>query len=320
MRRSDEVPNEEHRGRDSRFALIAELPRRILLTGRRSIIVRSAQPDDEQRLAAFYDDLGPDDRHLRFLSRRRPPRDVIRALVNPQRDEVRLVAELHDDGASRVVAEAGYSMTSNGNGEFAIAVAPQWRNWLGPYLLDITVDLAGNNRVPNLEAEVHDANAFLQALMQARGCVLLSDDPRGARRLMIGTGEDGPTWSRDDTRPRVLVESPSGRSHVTEEMRRAGMSTIVCPGPRTDRPCPALTGSRCALAEGADVVVVPHMPTSPEWEAIVRGHCALHPDVPVVVGSANRRIADVTLDDILIPAHMHLRFRAAMRMFAPHGQ
>ena len=321
MPRSNSFPLQDHsEDQSSREALVSALPRRVLLAGGRSITIRRAQPHDEQHLAEYFDDLGPDDRNLRFASRRPPPRDLIRSLVNPRPDDVRLVADLRDESSSSLVAEAGYSLLSNGNGELAMSVARRWRNWLGPYLLDLTVDLAFIERVPNVEAQVLETNAFLLALLRARGCVLVRDDGWRGRRLMIGTADVGPTWSLDDSRPRVLVESPTGRWQLADDVRRAGMSTIVCSGPRSDKPCPALTGGRCALAEGADVVVVPNPPASPEWEAIVQSHSARYPDVPVVVGAAGGSTGSVTLDDILIPAHMHFRFRKAMRAFAPHGR
>ena len=36
----------------------------------------------------------------------------------------------------RIVAEAGYALLPDGNGDFALTVAAGWRGWLGPYLPD----------------------------------------------------------------------------------------------------------------------------------------------------------------------------------------
>jgi GNAT superfamily N-acetyltransferase len=50
-----------------------------------------------------------------------------------------------------LVAEAGYAILPDGDGEFAFTVAPGWRGWrLGRYLLDAIVAAAAGRGVPNL--------------------------------------------------------------------------------------------------------------------------------------------------------------------------
>ena len=79
----------------------------------------------------------------------------------------RVVAELLGPTGCRVVAEAGYSMLHNANGELAMVVAREWRGWLGPYLLDVVAEIAAARGVPNLEAEVLAADRQMLALLRS---------------------------------------------------------------------------------------------------------------------------------------------------------
>jgi len=61
----------------------------------------------------------------------------------------------------------------------------------------------------------------------------------------------------DWLRPRVLLEEPDGgetRARL-DELRRAGYSVAVCPGPTAEGRCPLAGAEGCAAAHGADVVV-----------------------------------------------------------------
>ena len=59
-------------------------------------------------------------------------------------DRVAIVSGAED----RLVAEAGYALLPDGNGEFALTVAAGWRGWLGPYLLDAIVTAAADMLEP----------------------------------------------------------------------------------------------------------------------------------------------------------------------------
>src|SRR5690349_7640106 len=133
---------------------VALAPRSVPVGRGRTVIVRHVESNDAGALYRLYDELDADDRYLRFFCAYRPDDAFIGKLANPGPREARVVAELVESGHRRLVAEAGYSLLENGNGEFAMVVARDWRGWLGPYLLDLVIDIAGANHVPNLEAEV----------------------------------------------------------------------------------------------------------------------------------------------------------------------
>ena len=148
---------------------------------------RHVASTDEAGLYQLYDGLNADDRYLRFFCGYRPTDEFFDKLANPRPGDARVVAELVD-GHKQLIAEAGYSLLDNGNGEFAMVVARDWRGWLGPYLLDVVIDIAAANHVPNLEAEVLAANRTMLALLRARGSAFLEhgDCLRSRRSANVG--------------------------------------------------------------------------------------------------------------------------------------
>jgi hypothetical protein len=269
------------------------------------MVVRPVRPQDDAGLAEFYDGLDAGDRYLRFFCAYRPPLEFIQGLANPGTREARVVAELVEPSGRRLVAEAGYSLLADGNGELAMVVARDWRGWLGPYLLDLVVDLAAANRVPNLEAEVLAMDTTMLALLRARGCAFLGHDGWNEYHMIVGTGREGPSWPTRHDRPRVLVETPGGRWPLEESAEATGMQVITCGGPGQNPSCPVLNGRECALVACADAIVVRTRPGDPTWETLARSHSASHPDIPVIVESSGDDAQASTLEDIRVPALIH---------------
>jgi hypothetical protein len=298
-------------------------PRSIPVSRDRTVLVRSVTPDDAGGLSELYEGLDAADRHLRFFCAYRPTPKFIDGLVHPGPREARVVAELIEAGTSRLVAEAGYSLLADGNGEFAMVVTRDWRGWLGPYLLDLVIDLAAANEVPNLEAEVLAINRTMLTLLRARGCVFLEHDGWNEYRMMVGTGCKGLTWPTGDDRPRVLVETPSGRWPLEHAALTAGMDVITCPGPGQNPGCPVLNGRACELVACADAIVVRGRQDDRAWETLTRGHSALHPDIPVVIEALGEQPGSSALEEVRVPAfvHFYLRTRAERPRgnTAPHG-
>jgi hypothetical protein len=280
-------------------------PRSIPVSHGRTIVVRSVTPQDETGLAELYDGLDDGDRYLRFFCAYRPSLEFIQNLANPGRREARVVAELIEPTAKRLVAEAGYSLLADGNGEFAMVVAREWRGWLGPYLLDLVVDLAAANHVPNLEAEVLAMNTTMLALLRARGCAFLGHDGWNEYHMMIGTGHEGPSWPAGHDRPRVLVETPGGHWPLEDSAEAAGMQVITCAGPGQNPSCPVLNGRECPLVACADAIVVGNRPGDPTWETLTRSHSDTHPDIPVIVDPTGDHTQVTPLEDIRVPALFH---------------
>lgn len=258
--------------------------RELDLRGGRRLIVRPSTIADVDGLRELFGGLELEDRRRRFFSAYRPDRRFLERLATVPEDEgVQLVAvETGPEGDERVVAEAGYRLLADGDGELAITVARDRRGWLGPYLLDALVEAAARRGVPNLEADVLTGNRQMLALLRWRGDATLDREDFSILRVLISTTGDTPGWPPGAGHPRVLVEAPGGAWHATPEARRAGLEVVACPGP-THRPgtCPALRGEPCPLAAAADVIVISHPPDDEQWAALPEAHEHLHEGVPV---------------------------------------
>ena len=294
--------------------------RAIPMSNGRLILVRPVRSQDEADLSDLYDGLDIGDRYLRFFSAYRPTRDFIHKLANPAPREARAVAELNEPGGRRLVGEAGYSLLTNGNGELEMVVARDWRGWLGPYLLDVVIEFAAGNGVPNLEAEVLARNTSMVAALRAHGCVRLGHAGWNECRLMVGTGRQGPTWSDADDRPHVLVETSVGRWPLEDAAECAGMRVITCGGPTGDHSCPVVSGHECALVTGADAIVVRNASPKPIWKTLKRNHTCSHPDIPVLIDPLGDHSRAMTIDDVRVPAFLHFHLQTASRSGTPDSR
>lgn len=261
--------------------------RTIALPRGDTLVIRAVTPADVDRLKALYAGLDQRDTYRRFFSVFRPPDAFFERMAAPEvRGGYGLVAAVAGDAAAgdgdRLVAEAGYTLLPDGDGELAITVAAAWRGWLGPYLLDALLEAAAARGVPNLQADVLVTNGPMLALVRSRGYATV-DHPDGTLvRVTIGAAARTPGWPPVRDRPRVLVEAPGGRWHAEAGARAAGLQVIVCPGPGACRSrCPALEGHACPLAAGADAVVISHPRHDARWAALPDAHRAVHPGVPV---------------------------------------
>jgi GNAT superfamily N-acetyltransferase len=260
------------------------------------MVVRPVSSGDVDGLAALYAGLSDDDRYRRFFSCYDPDRSFFeRAAAVASRGGCGLVAidvaaDGREPGEGRIVGEANYELLPNGDGELAMAVAGDRRGWLGPYLLDALIEAAAARGVPNLEADVLVANSRMLTLLRSRGYATLPSDDWVTVRLIVGTAGRTPVWAAGDEpstpshSPRVLVEAPGGRWHAGHEAAEAGLRVVTCSGPSGPRSrCPVLQGRPCPLAAEADAVVVSHPLDDDRWRALVDGHAAVHPGVPVCV-------------------------------------
>ena len=258
--------------------------RELDLRGGRRLIVRRSTVADVDGLRELFAGLELEDRRRRFFSAYRPDRRFLERLATVPEDQgIQLVAvEVGPEGDGRVVAEAGYRLLPDGDGELAITVARDRRGWLGPYLLDALVEAAARRGVPNLEADVLTGNRQMLALLRWRGDAILDREDLSILRVLVSTTGRTPSWPPGAGHPRVLVEAPGGAWRAGAEARRAGLEVIACPGP-TQRhgTCPALRGEPCPLAAAADVIVISHAPDDERWQALPQAHERLHEGVPV---------------------------------------
>lgn len=273
--------------------------RHVPLSNGRELDVRPVARTDVDGLVELYAGLAVHDLYLRFFSVYQPDRPFFeRVATAEERGGFGLVAEVRQvSGPSddrRIVAEAGYELLPNGDGELAIVVADGWRGWLGPFLLDALLEAAHARDVPNLEADVLVSNGRMLSLVQSRGYVTLANDDWCTTRVVLGT--DGrPTWPASHDKPRVLVEVPGGRWHAGVAADAAGLHVLTCPGPTSRRTrCPALEGRHCRLVDEADVVVVGWLRPEDRAPALVDAHRRDAPGVPVCVEARAGAAADVT--------------------------
>jgi hypothetical protein len=234
----------------------------IELAGGARMEVRPTSIADGERICELYSSLSVTDRHRRFFGAFDPHLDW---------------CETWADVASRAIRD-------DGDGDLAVTVAPNWRGWLGPYLLDLLVRHAATVGLANLQAEVLLENGPMLSLLSRRDPVALGHDS-GIVRLTIGTGGPVPTWAPGEHRPRVLVEV-AGRRWAGELLaERAGLATAMCAGPaaRGRHGCPVLDGGRCPLADRADAIIVLLDPDDPRSARLVQAHREQSPGTPVLV-------------------------------------
>ena len=253
--------------------------RSVPLPDGRTLVVRPVAPSDVPAFERLYEGLSPDDLRRRFFSVYHPSTEFLTRVACGEGGRVGLVAAVADE----IVAEAHYAPLDDGDAEFAITVAPGWRGWLGPYLLDALVETAAARGVPNLQAEILLENTPMLAIVRARGYATLDHTDYSVVRVTIGTRSRTPSWPGAHDRPRILAEVPGGRWRNEDAARRQGFDVIVCPGPGRGRAarCPVLEGDPCPLASGADAVVSALRPDDPRSAEIVAALHRLHPTVPL---------------------------------------
>jgi hypothetical protein len=145
----------------------------VSLSDGRTLTVRTVTRGDVEGLDALFEGLADDDRYFRFFSMSHPGRKFVEQMTRAgEEGGYRLVAVVSGP-KDQLVAEAGYAILPDGNGDFALTVAAGWRGWLGPYLLDALVAAAAARGVPNLQADVLVSNVQMLGLVSHRGYVTL---------------------------------------------------------------------------------------------------------------------------------------------------
>lgn len=256
----------------------AELP-----DGRR-VIVRHAEPDDLNGLVALYGRMSGDDRWLRFFTGGAPSAAFLRQWVSiADEGGLLLVAVLEGrDHRQLLIAEAGYSLQADGDGELGIAVDPAWRGWMGSWLLAVLAQQAHARGVPNLQAVVQMANRQMLALLRRHGPAVVDQPDYSEIRLVIPTSGAVPSWPIKGRKPRILIEASSGRWAGEQAARAAGFDLRTCRGPDSRSRCPLLHGEHCPLVDGADVLVVQLATDSETTQPLLDVHLAEREHVVLV--------------------------------------
>ncbi len=161
----------------------------VRLPDGRTLTVRTVRKTDVEGLDALFESLSDEDRYNRFFNLSHPGRKFLEQLTRAE-DEggYRLVAVVSGP-EDALVAEAGYAILPDGDGEFARTVASGWRGWLGPYLLDALVAAAAARGVPNLQADILLTNVRMLALVSHRGYVTIGRDQLSEMRVAIDAAQ-----------------------------------------------------------------------------------------------------------------------------------
>ena len=268
----------------------------------RHLLIRTTSAADAGVICGLYGGLTLDDRHRRFFGSFTPRLEWCRDWASiSERGGFGVLAVATDHGADpssgTVVAEAGYAMRTDGDGDLAITVAAPWRGWLGPYLLDVVVRAAADAGVRNLQAEVLLENGPMLSLLRRRDPVALGHDD-GIVRLSVGTDAPTASWPPDETRPRVLVEVAGRRWSGETAADAAGLATALCAGPggRVRHGCPVLEGGSCPLAQGADAIVFLLDPDDDQSRRLVEAHRRNSPGTPILVRHAEEQDSDASME------------------------
>jgi hypothetical protein len=153
----------------------------VSLSDGRTLTVRTVTEADVEGLDALFESLSEDDRYYRFFGLSHPGRKFLEQMARAEDEGGHRLVAVVSGAENRLVAEAGYALLPDGNGEFALTVADGWRGWLGPYLLDAIVAVAAARGVPNLQADILVSNIRMLALVSNRGYVTLDRESSQVR-------------------------------------------------------------------------------------------------------------------------------------------
>jgi hypothetical protein len=143
----------------------------VCLSDGRVLTIRPVTKADVEGLDTLFEGLCDEDRYRRFFGFSHPGRRFLEQMTQAEEQGGHRLVAVVSGPEHKIVAEAGYALLPDGNGEFALTVAAGWRGWLGPYLLDAIVAAAAARGVPNLQADILLENTPMLALAASRGYV-----------------------------------------------------------------------------------------------------------------------------------------------------
>jgi len=164
--------------------------RQLSLPDGRTLTVRAITHADAEGLATLFGRLCEEDQYHRFFHPYYPNQKFLEQMTRAE-DEggYRLVA-VASGSPDSLVAEAGYVILPDGDGEFTLTVAPGWQGGrLGSHLLDILVAAAAARGVPNLQADIMLGNTRMLALLSRRGCLTLDQYELREVRVAIAAAQ-----------------------------------------------------------------------------------------------------------------------------------
>ena len=161
----------------------------VSLPDGRTLTVRTVTEADVEGLDALFEGLSDDDRHYRFFNLYHPDRKFLKRMTRAEAEGGYRVVAVVSGPPDSLIAEAGYAMLPDGDGEFDLTIDAGWRGWLGPYLLDVLAATATARGVPNLQADILLENRPMLALARQRGYLVLDRDGFSEVRIAIGAAQ-----------------------------------------------------------------------------------------------------------------------------------
>ncbi|MFT7598020.1 MAG: RimJ/RimL family protein N-acetyltransferase [Acidimicrobiales bacterium] len=279
----------------------------LALDDHRTLTIRHASPDDREALAGLYQRMSTADLHRRFFSGGQPLDSFLDRWIDLEgHGGLCLVAELNEDGPL-LVGDAGFSPQADGDVELGIAIDPDYRGWLGAWLLDSVFRHAQAWGIPNIQALILADNRAMMALAKRRGFVVLDHPDFSKVRLTMSTDGHVPSWPKKKLHPRVVIETNRTRWRGESQLREAGFDVAICPGSCTAAGhCPVLDDEHCPLLDGADAVIVDLPPDDPFTDELLAADRLIHPGLRLLVGSTTNpdgtrhRVATNELLDALV--------------------
>jgi GNAT superfamily N-acetyltransferase len=179
----------------------------VYLPIRESVTIRSACPQDADRIQAYMRALSPASRRNRFLGSLNEvsTNELYRMTHADRGNHPVLIAEAVIDGACTMIGEVRYAVGSDEvNCEFAISVAEAWRRKrLGTWLLGIITSRAQALGLRYLIGDVFRSNRAMIALARKRGFAV-TEPISDARLLRIAKDLHLRRWRPHTPRLRLL--------------------------------------------------------------------------------------------------------------------
>lgn len=159
----------------------------------KTVLIRPIRPEDEPLLVRFHEQLSERTVRLRYfhvmgLTQRTAHERLTRVCFNDYDRELALVVEDRSVDASPLILGVGRLSRIPGtdHAEFAIVISDQAQNQgLGSELLDRLIEVARQEGVLQIDADILNENHDMQKICRKRGFTLTRDDQAGTVRASL---------------------------------------------------------------------------------------------------------------------------------------
>jgi acetyltransferase len=156
----------------------AQYTRKLKTKDGTEVTIRAIRPEDEPLMVKFHQTLSDDSVRLRYfhpmkLDQRTTHERLLRVCFNDYDRELALVAGRRDEksGENEILAVARMSkVPGTREAEFAVLVSDRWQNrGLGSQMLSMLVQIARDEKLDSLNADILPENTEMQRICRALG-------------------------------------------------------------------------------------------------------------------------------------------------------